>query len=230
MQALVHGGGYPLANVIKSARYLHKYPVFLLLVITKSGRMITMIRRKFGWSIVSLVVIFTLAACTEKEETALKGESGSNTMEGHEGMNHNGSSDVPKGLNNAGSPTYPVGSKAIIHADHMRGMNGAEATIIGAFDTTVYMLTYRPLNGGETVENHKWVIHEEIENAKDESYNPGDEVVLSAEHMEGMDGVTATIDSAEQTTVYMVDYKDTETGEDVTYHKWVTESELYAIE
>ncbi|EOR23018.1 hypothetical protein A499_15146 [Niallia nealsonii AAU1] len=45
-----------------------------------------------------------------------------------------------------------------------------------------------------------------------------------------MDDVTATIDSAEETTVYMVDYQDTETGEDVTYHKWVTESELSQVE
>ena len=53
-------------------------------------------------------------------------------------------------------------------------------------------------------------------------------MVLNAEHMEGMKGATATIDSAEQTTVYMVDYTDTETEEKVTYHKWVTESELTA--
>ena len=48
--------------------------------------------------------------------------------------------------------------------------------------------------------------------------------------MEGMDGATAVIDTAEQTAVYMVDYTDTETGEKVTYHKWVTESELSPVE
>jgi len=112
----------------------------------------------------------------------------------------------------------------------MPGMNEAEATISGAFDTTVYTITYTPLNGGEKVENHKWVIHEEIENATNDSYQAGDEVIINAEHMEGMDDVTATIDSAEETTVYMVDYQDTETGEDVTYHKWVTESELSQVE
>ena len=70
------------------------------------------------------------------------------------------------------------------------------------------------------------MIHEEIENAGDEPFQPGDKVVLNAEHMEGMDGATAVIDSAEETTVYMIDYTDTETREKVTYHKWVTESEL----
>ncbi|XKB95198.1 YdhK family protein [Niallia sp. JL1B1071] len=189
-----------------------------------------MISRKIILSIVSLVIIFTLAACSGKQETAPKGDSGSNVMEGHAGMNHTGSSDVPEGLKESINPTYPVGSSTIIHADHMPGMDGAEATISGAFDTIVYTITYTPLNGGEKVENHKWVIHEEIENATEQPYQPGDEVVLIAEHMEGMDGVTAIIDSAEQTTVYMVDYQDTETGEDVTYHKWVTESELSPVE
>ncbi|MBR3217674.1 MAG: YdhK family protein, partial [Exiguobacterium sp.] len=56
----------------------------------------------------------------------------------------------------------------------------------------------------------------------------GDEVVLAADHMEGMDGAEATIDTAEETTVYMVDYT-TEDGEEVTNHKWVTESELEAM-
>jgi hypothetical protein len=44
--------------------------------------------------------------------------------------------------------------------------------------------------------------------------------------MEGMKGATAEIDSAEETTVYMVDYTPTNGGEEVKNHKWVTESEL----
>ncbi|WP_019156588.1 MULTISPECIES: YdhK family protein [Bacillaceae] len=169
---------------------------------------------------------------TTNEEENEESSNGEEEMEGmdHAGMNHSGSSEVPEGLEEAENPTYPVGSKAIIHANHMPGMDGAEATISGAFDTTVYTVTYTPTTGGEPVEDHKWVIHEELENAGDESFQTGDEVVLNAEHMEGMKGATATIDSAEQTTVYMVDYTDTETGEKVTYHKWVTESELSPVE
>ena len=49
-----------------------------------------------------------------------------------------------------------------------------------------------------------------------------------ADHMKGMDGATAEIDSAEQTTVYMINYTSTTSGEEVTNHKWVTESELSA--
>ena len=45
-----------------------------------------------------------------------------------------------------------------------------------------------------------------------------------------MDGVTAKIDSAEQTTVYMVDFTPTTGGEEVKNHKWVTESELSPAE
>ena len=74
------------------------------------------------------------------------------------------------------------------------------------------------------------MVHEEIENAGEEPYKPGDEVVLTADHMEGMKGATATIDTAKQTTVYMVDFTDTKTGEKITNHMWVTEDELSPVE
>ncbi|MYL58498.1 DUF1541 domain-containing protein, partial [Virgibacillus halodenitrificans] len=41
---------------------------------------------------------------------------------------------------------------------------------------------------------------------------------------------TAKIDSAQKTTVYMVDYVPTTGGKKVTNHKWVTESELAPIQ
>ncbi len=143
-------------------------------------------------------------------------------------MDHSGSGEVPDDLQEAQNPTFEVGSQAIIETDHMEGMKGAEATIVGAYDTTAYALTYTPETGGEPVENHKWVIHEELENPGDEPLEAGDEATISADHMEGMDGATATIDSAEQTTVYMVDFVPTTGGEEVTNHKWVTEDELSA--
>ncbi|WP_059172840.1 YdhK family protein [Bacillus sp. FJAT-27445] len=161
-----------------------------------------------------------------EQEQGKKQESGGHN--GHEGMNHSGSGEVPEGLKEAETPKYEVGSKAIITDDHMPGMNGAEATIVGAFDTTVYTVSYTPTAGGEKVTDHKWVIHEEIQNASDSPYKAGDEVVLKADHMEGMKGATATIDSAQQTTVYMVDFIPTTGGEPVKNHKWVTESELSA--
>jgi hypothetical protein len=185
------------------------------------------------------VLLLVLGACSNNEETQLANKETENTNlentkentenKDHAEMNHSGSSEVPENLKEAENPTYPVGSKATINAEHMPGMKGAEATISGAFDTTVYTVTYTPTTGGEPVKDHKWVIHEELENAGDEPFKVGDEVVINAEHMPGMKGATAVIDSAEQTTVYMVDYTDTETGEKVTYHKWVTESELSPI-
>ncbi|GAA0593883.1 YdhK family protein [Virgibacillus siamensis] len=159
-------------------------------------------------------------------------EKESDSMEGmdHSGMNHSSSGEVPEDLAEAGNPTYSVGSQAIINANHMEGMDGAKATIDGAYNTTVYAVSYTPKNGGEPIKNHKWVIHEELENPGDAPLEPGTEATINASHMEGMDGVTAMIDSAEQTTVYMVSYTDTETGKEVTNHKWVTEAELSPVE
>lgn len=144
----------------------------------------------------------------------------------HADMNHSTSGEIPEGLKESSNPTFPVGSQAVIQADHMSGMNGATTTIAGAFDTTVYTVSYTPTTGGEKVTDHKWVIHEEIQDAGETPYNSGTEVVLEADHMKGMEGATATIDSAEQTTVYMVDYIPTTGGEPVQNHKWVTEREL----
>ncbi|MFK0523457.1 YdhK family protein [Paenibacillus illinoisensis] len=143
-------------------------------------------------------------------------------------MHHSDSGELPQGLMEKVDPTYPVGSQVIMSADHMSGMKGATATIVGAYETTVYAVTYTPTTGGEPVKNHKWVIHEEIKDHNKEPYKVGGEVVLDADHMTGMKGATATIDSAEQTTVYMVDYTPTTGGDPVKNHKWVTENELSA--
>lgn len=141
-------------------------------------------------------------------------------------MDHSSSGELPSNLKKADNPKYPVGSKATIKTDHMAGMNGAEATIVGAFDTVAYAVTYTPTTGGDKVEDHKWIIHEEIVDAKDSAYKKGDKVMTSADHMNGMANAEVTIDSVKPTTVYMVDYKDTKTGEPVNNHQWVTEDEL----
>ena len=156
--------------------------------------------------------------------------SGMDEMEGNdmEGMVHDDSGEIPEGLKEAENPTYNVGETATITDGHMEGMEGAEATIVGAFDTVAYEVSYDPTNGGPREENHKWVIHEEIADAGEEPFEPGDEVTLEANHMEGMEGATATIDDAKSTTVYMIDYQPTTGGEEVKNHKWVTDSELSA--
>jgi hypothetical protein len=179
--------------------------------------------------IVSLVSAFSLAACSgETEDSTPNDEVGQNesTEMDHSNMDHSSSSEVPEGLKEAANPKYEVGGKAIITDGHMEGMKGAEATIVGAYDTTAYTISYTPTNGGERVTNHKWVIHEEIPDAGEKSLEPGAEVTIETSHMEGMEGATATIDSAEKTTVYMIDFTPTTGGDEVTNHKWVTEGEL----
>ncbi|QGG54420.1 YdhK family protein [Paenibacillus sp. B01] len=163
------------------------------------------------------------SAMQGNEASSANGAGGS----AHEGMHH-GSDELPDGMVAAQNPAFPVGSRAKLQTDHMPGMEGAEATISGAYATTVYSVSYTPTTGGERVTNHEWVVHEEIDGAGSEPYKPGDEVVLDAEHMAGMDGAVATIDTAEQTTVYAVDYAPTDGGEPVKNHRWVTESELKA--
>lgn len=204
-----------------------------------------MTKNKFLLMAMSTLTAITLAACGDTQEDAMNPADPDNQVDmteemdenmdedldedmGHGGMDHSSSGEIPEGLADAENPTFGVGSQAIMNADHMPGMDGAEATIVGAYDTTVYALSFTPTTGGEPVENHKWVIHEELEDAGDKPLSAGDSVVIATDHMEGMDGATATIDSAEETTVYMVDFTTTDTDEAVTNHKWVTESELSA--
>lgn len=171
----------------------------------------------------------------ETENTSQENMDDSGSEEGMEEMDHSNmdmssSGEFPEGLKAAENPTYKVGTKAIIESDHMEGMKGAEATIVGAYDTTAYAVSYTPTTGGERVENHKWVIHEDLIDAGDAPLVSGTEVKTEASHMQGMEGTTVEIDSAEETTVYMVDFKTTTSGEEVKNHKWVTESELSPVE
>ncbi|MED4532416.1 YdhK family protein [Metabacillus fastidiosus] len=182
--------------------------------------------------IVSSIAIFTLTACgaDNKEISPAEDTTASkNVHTDHSDMNHSGSGEVPEDLKKAENPTYKIGSQAIIEADHMKGMKGAKATIVGAYNTTAYVVSYTPVTGGETVKNHKWVIQEEIKEAGNKPLKLGTKVTLEADHMEGMKGATAEIESAEKTTVYMIDYMPTTGGDEVKNHKWVTESELSPI-
>ncbi|MCD7034279.1 YdhK family protein [Metabacillus sp. GX 13764] len=174
-----------------------------------------------------LALSLTLGACSN-DNGDMKMDKQEMKDEGmnHEGMMHSGSGEVPKDLKKAENPKYEVGSEAIIEADHMKGMKGAKAKIAGAFDTNAFVVTYTPTSGGDPVKNHKWVIKEEIQDAGNKELKKGDKVTLNADHMKGMKGASAVIESAEKTTVYMVDYTPATGGDTVKNHKWVTESEL----
>src|SRR5699024_2186156 len=134
---------------------------------------------------IALLMSVVLAACggngettpdnNADEDNSTENIKGDDDLKDEEGAS---SGEVPDDLAEAKDPPYSVGSKAEINADHMKGMDGAEATIEGAYDTTAYEVTYTPNDGGETVKNHKWVIHEEIKDAEEQLYEKGDEVVL----------------------------------------------------
>ncbi|GAA1133957.1 YdhK family protein [Citricoccus alkalitolerans] len=143
-------------------------------------------------------------------------------MAGHDHAPHGG--PAPAGIRAAADPTYPVGSTVVLEAGHMPGMQGATATISGAFDTTTYAVSYTPTTGGEPVVNHRWVVHEELQDPNAAPSADGTAVVLEAEHMEGMAGAAASIDYSTGETVYMVDLEVD--GMEMTHHKWVVESEL----
>ena len=181
-------------------------------------------KKKLTLGFLTLALTFTLAACSEENSQQGTDHTEHENMD-HSTMNHSSHEDVPEGLAEATNPTFPLGTTAIMHAHHMPGMDGVKATIVGAYNTTAYEVTYTSTTTGELVKNHKWVVHEELENPGTAPLKQGTEITLSADHMEGMDGATAVIDSAEKTTVYLVDYTSS-TGEKVTNHKWVTESEL----
>ncbi|SQC37814.1 Protein of uncharacterised function (DUF1541) [Rothia kristinae] len=51
---------------------------------------------------------------------------------------------APAGIEKAASPKYPVGTQVILTADHMMGMDGAKATIVGAYDTYTYAVNFTP--------------------------------------------------------------------------------------
>lgn len=195
-----------------------------------------MLSNKLLKGLMSLIAVLLLSACNTGGESQDHMDSDDMPNEhmdqddGHMGMDHSGSGEVPDGLQEAADPAFEVGSQATIETDHMSGMQGAQATIAGAYDTTVYAISYTPTDGGNPVRNHKWVIHEELENPGNDALEPGDEAIVSADHMAGMDGATVTIDSAEEITVYMIDFMPMDGGEEVTNHKWVTEDELSSAE
>ncbi|MHA2789437.1 YdhK family protein [Corynebacterium sp. S7] len=190
-------------------------------------------KRALSITAVALSAALVLSACgsssqsTTSSSSATSETTSQDAHSGHgmEGMDHPADGGAaPAGMVAAANPAYPVGTKVTLHADHMAGMDGAPATVVGVFDTTTYSVSYTPTDGGAPVTDHKWVVQEELVDPGQAPLANGTEVVLNADHMSGMKGATATIDSSTQEPVYMVDY--TADGMTMKNHKWVTESEL----
>ncbi len=152
-------------------------------------------------------------------------DHGSTSAVDHSGTGHPADGGpAPAGIQGATNPTYAMGTEVTLTADHMTGMKGTKATIVGAFDTYTYSVSYTPTTGGARVTDHRWVVQEELKDAGDKRLADGTEVTLLADHMTGMKGAKATIDHSTDETVYMVDF---EAGAmTMTNHKWVVDSEI----
>ena len=166
---------------------------------------------------------------------AVTGEESESTTEEPGEMTHDDEGRLPGNIKIEREPKYKVGEDVQINATHMPGMEGAQGTVVAAFDTTAYEISYTPTDDSDPVENHRWIVQEEIAEAADQEdvdapFEVGAEVTVEAYHMPGMEGATATIDAVNETTVYLVDYIDTESGEEVINHKWVTEDELATLD
>ncbi|HHU67378.1 YdhK family protein, partial [Corynebacterium sp.] len=167
-------------------------------------------KRVIALTALTLTSALALSACGEADnadttETTVT-TAATSADEGHDGHDHPADGGTPPaGIEQAADPTYPAGTEVLLTADHMPGMEGAEATISGAFDTTTYSVSYTPTNGGAPVTDHRWVVHEELLDPGQAPLPDGAEVVLDAEHMSGMKGAQATIDYSTDETVYMVD-------------------------
>lgn len=130
-----------------------------------------------------------------------------------------GAGDVLAKMKVAPAPAFPVGSEVVVKADHKEGMQGVTAKVVGAYETTAYAVSYTPTTGGPEVKGHKWVVFEELMPHAD-----APTAELNADHMPGMKGADATIDSETTEIVYMVDIIDGPHQQ--KDHKWFVESEL----
>ncbi|AZA11643.1 YdhK family protein [Corynebacterium gerontici] len=199
--------------------------------------------RRFSRTAIAIAAVASLAltACgDDKDEdevvvttTANDGSTDTTVVEtedhdahhDHAAMQHNtDGGEAPAGMNDAVNPKFNVGDKVRIDAEHMPGMEDAIGTIKGAYATTAYEVNYEPTDGSPRVEDHKWVVHEELDNPGDAPLRDDTPIVINADHMKGMKGAKGTVEDAETTNVYMIDFDAN--GQHYTNHKWVTEDEL----
>ncbi|OHR36823.1 hypothetical protein HMPREF3011_02780, partial [Corynebacterium sp. HMSC074C04] len=131
------------------------------------------------------------------------GDHYDDAMAGHDHPADGG--PAPEGMAPADNAKFPVGSEVKVLADHMPGMKGADGKVVGVFNTTTYSVSYTPTDGSEPVKDHRWVVHEELENPGEAPLADGSEITINAEHMAGMKGAKGTVDYSTQEPVYMVD-------------------------
>ncbi|AZA09058.1 YdhK family protein [Corynebacterium pseudopelargi] len=171
------------------------------------------------------VVVTTTAENGATDTTVVEIEEHDDHDDHHgHGAHKTDGGEAPAGMKEAENPRFKVGEKVRIDAEHMPGMEDAIGTVTGAYTTTVYEVNYDPTDGSPRVEDHKWVVQEELQDPGAEPLQDGDPIVIEADHMDGMKGAKGTVEDVEQTTVYMVDFDAN--GKHFKNHKWVTEDEL----
>lgn len=143
-------------------------------------------------------------------------------------MHHDESGHLPEGIKKSSRAKYPIGTTVKLLTDHMADMQNAKAVVVGVFDTIVYAVSYNDTETGQRIEDHKWVVDEEI--SHDREALIGDKVQILATHMSGMSGAIGEVDRVIYEPVYMVDYESTEDGHWIKNHQWVVESEVEAWE
>ena len=184
----------------------------------------------------SIVFVLFLSACSSSNEpttsetqtsssTLSTTEKSSDSMDSKDDMmmEHNRNEAEPIDMSDAKDPKFPVGSQALITSDHMEMMENTVATIKGAYDTTLYQVTFTPEGMDEPMKDHKWIVTEEIE---EKEFEDGDEVTLLADHMTGMENQKAIITGSQAGPAYMVDFKPNDGSEAFVNHKWLAEDEL----
>lgn len=174
---------------------------------------------------VSFIIIASglmLSACSNNHE----GKEHANNQQHEDHMQRKDTQQLPDNMKQTKDGEFKKGDKVTITMGHMAGMKNAKGTVKGAYKTHAYVVSYKPTNGKKEVENHKWVVNEELADAPQKGFEKGDTAKLKADHMPGMKGAKATIDNVKHTTVYIVDYKSTDNGKLVKNHKWMTADEL----
>ena len=133
--------------------------------------------KKFSFIILASGLI--LSACSSDKEAEDK--KANNHKEEH--MEHKSDSKTPENMKSTNDGKFKKGDKVTITEGHMAGMKNAKGTVKEAYKTYAYEVSYTPTNGGDKVNNHKWVVNEEVADAPEDGFKKGDTVKLEADHM-----------------------------------------------
>ncbi|MEJ6399876.1 YdhK family protein [Nicoliella lavandulae] len=170
----------------------------------------------------------TSSSMKMSSSSSMKMSSGSSMSMSGMMMKTNGGK-APKGLKMATNAKYMKGAKVMIKANHMSGMKGAMATVVGAYNTDLYTIDYTPTNGGKEVKNHKYLVAPEIKTAKKGQLKVGEQITVEADHMTGMKGAKGKIVSIKKGPAYMVNFKATNSNVTYKNHKWLAQSDLTSM-